>query len=85
MRIFSNASIIFFGGIATVEAIVLNTLWLLFQHPDALARVRADTALTRAAVDEALRMRAPVQSATRHALVDTQVCGTPIAAGAIVN
>ncbi len=80
-----NASIIFFGGISTVEAIILNTLWLLFQHPDVLARVQADTALAAAAVDEALRLRAPVQSATRHALVDTQVRGIPIAAGAIVN
>ena len=76
---------IFFGGISTVEAIILNTLWLLFQHPDVLARVQADTTLAAAAVDEALRMCAPVQSATRHALVDTQVCGIPIAAGAIVN
>lgn len=38
-----NALIIFFGGISTVEALILNTLWALLQHPEALQAVLADS------------------------------------------
>ena len=33
-----NLSIVFFGGISTVEALLLNSLWALFEHPDDLDR-----------------------------------------------
>ena len=80
-----NAMIIFFGGISTVEALTLNTLWSLFAHPDALAAVRADTSLIVPAIDETMRWLSPVQSATRHTLKPVAYRGTLIPANAIVN
>jgi cytochrome P450 len=61
-----NLSIIFFGGISTVEALLLNTLWALFEFPASLARVRSDPALLAPAIEETMRWLSPVQSATRH-------------------
>ncbi|HEV7611529.1 MAG TPA: cytochrome P450 [Steroidobacteraceae bacterium] len=61
-----NLSIIFFGGISTVEALTLNSLWALFEHPDALERVRSNPATIPQAIEETMRWLSPVQSATRH-------------------
>lgn len=80
-----NLSIIFFGGISTVEALILNCLWTLSQHPQWQAAVRADRSLTPAVVEETMRWRSPVQSATRHALEDLDLQGASIKAGEVVN
>jgi cytochrome P450 len=80
-----NALIIFFGGISTVEALSLNTLWALFQHRDTMERVQQDTGLIDHALDETIRWQAPVQSATRHAVSDIEIAGTRIPEGATVN
>jgi cytochrome P450 len=61
-----NLSIIFFGGISTVEALLLNALWALFETPGALDRVRRDTGQIPQAIEETMRWLSPVQSATRH-------------------
>jgi cytochrome P450 len=61
-----NLSIIFFGGISTVEALLLNCLWALFETPDALDRVRRDCGQIPQAIEETMRWLSPVQSATRH-------------------
>ncbi|GAC1433907.1 MAG: hypothetical protein NVSMB6_31370 [Burkholderiaceae bacterium] len=61
-----NLSIIFFGGISTVEALLLNSLWALFEHPMSLEQVRRSPALLAPAVEETMRWLSPVQSATRH-------------------
>ncbi len=61
-----NLSIIFFGGISTVEALLLNCLWALFETPDALDRVRRDSGQIPQAIEETMRWLSPVQSATRH-------------------
>jgi cytochrome P450 len=62
-----NLSIIFFGGISTVEALLLNCLWALLETPGALDRVRSDDAQIPQVVEETMRWLSPVQSATRHA------------------
>jgi cytochrome P450 len=80
-----NASIIFFGGISTVEALILNSLWALFTHPETLARVRADLGLLPRVLDEAIRWLSPVQSATRHVKIDTVYCGVELSAGDTLN
>ncbi len=61
-----NLSIIFFGGISTVEALLLNCLWALFETPGALDRVRRDSGQIPQAIEETMRWLSPVQSATRH-------------------
>jgi cytochrome P450 len=80
-----NALIILFGGISTVEAVVLNIVWSLLTHPATLSRVMADRALLDAAYDETMRWISPVQSATRHTRYDTTIAGVSIPANATVN
>ena len=80
-----NALIILFGGISTVEALILNALYALSMNPGSLARVRADPSILRAVLDETIRWAGPVQSATRHVAHDTQVAGIPLYAGETVN
>jgi cytochrome P450 len=78
-----NASIIFFGGISTVEALVLNTL-----YASAVAKIdlHADDLKTLdAAIEEAIRWLSPVQSATRHVLMDVEINGVWFAPGEAVN
>jgi len=80
-----NALIIFFGGISTVEALILNALWALLTHPEALRRVCANRRLVESALDETMRWMSPVQSATRHVVHDTEIAGVRIEAGTTVN
>jgi cytochrome P450 len=80
-----NALIILFGGISTVEALILNALYALSVNPDSLVRVRAEPSILRAVLDETVRWAGPVQSATRHVAHDTEVGGITLRAGETVN
>lgn len=80
-----NVSIILFGGISTVEALVLNALWALFEHPEVHRRAIADPALIAKVVEETLRWMSPVQSATRHVVRDVEFGGVRFRAGEVVN
>lgn len=84
-EIVRNASIIFFGAISTVEALILNTLYALGSHPVTLAEVACDPKLIPAAVDETMRWLSPVQSATRLVVEPVTIGGVELAAGSIVN
>lgn len=61
-----NLCIVFFGGISTVEALVLNSLWAMFEHADVLERARRDLTVLPQVIEETMRWLSPVQSATRH-------------------
>jgi cytochrome P450 len=80
-----NLSIIFFGGISTVEALLLNCLWALFEHPEALERVQRDHALLPRAIEETMRWMSPVQSATRHVVAAFEWRGIEFAGHETVN
>ena len=80
-----NLSIIFFGGISTVEALILDSLWALFAHPQTLERVRGEPALIPGVIDETIRWLGPVQSATRHTLRDTTHLGVLLTKDSVVN
>ena len=80
-----NVSIIFFGGISTVEALILNTVYALDLHPEARARVVADTSLLPAAIEETMRWLSPVQSATRHVTREIELHGVRLRPGETVN
>jgi len=80
-----NLSIIFFGGISTVEALLLNSLWALFEHPGTLERVRSEPALIAQAIEETMRWLSPVQSATRHVTQAFDWRGIEFAAHDTVN
>jgi cytochrome P450 len=80
-----NVLIILFGGISTVEALILNSLFALSTAPATLESVRANHALIPAALEETMRWSGPVQSATRHVLADTTFAGVGFKTGDIVN
>ena len=80
-----NALIIFFGAISTVEAIILNTFWSLFQHPQDKQKAFADPEYLRAAIQETLRWLSPVQSATRHTRAQVCIGDVVLPAGQTVN
>ncbi len=84
-QICRNALIIFFGGISTVEALLLNTLYALSAQPETLERVRRDTGLIPNAINETIRWLGPVQSATRHVVTEAELHGVVFNAGDTVN
>jgi cytochrome P450 len=61
-----NLAIVFFGGISTVEALVLNSLWAMFEHAEVLENAQRDATILPQVIEETMRWLSPVQSATRH-------------------
>jgi len=80
-----NALILFFGGISTVEALILNSFYALSLQPETLARVRRDAALIPRALNETIRWLGPVQSATRHVAKTSELHGVTFREGDTVN
>jgi cytochrome P450 len=80
-----NLSIVFFGGISTVEALILDSLYALFTHPATYSRVRTEHTLIPAVLEEVMRWLSPVQSAVRHATTDIELGGVQIRAGDTVS
>lgn len=80
-----NAAIIFFGGISTVEALILNAVHALALDPALQARVAADKALIPLVIEETMRWTSPVQSATRHTVAPVTFGDVTFPAGATVN
>lgn len=80
-----NVSIIFFGGISTVEALILNCVYALHQYPEVAKRLRANTGDIPRFLDEVVRWMGPVQSATRHVTRDVTLGEVNFKAGDTVN
>ncbi len=71
----------------SLDTTILGLGHLLFQlgrHPEQWARIRADPELVPRAIDEALRLDAPVRAFSRFAVADYDVAGTTIPRGARV-
>ncbi len=69
------------AGNETTVNLLSSLLLLLLHDPEQLARLRADRSLIPVAVEEALRLEAPVQGSVRVAARDTEVAGTPVSKG----
>jgi len=80
-----NALIIMFGGISTVEALILNAVYGLSTHPDTFERVRTDPSLLPAVIEETVRWKGPVQSAHRYVENQTTIGGITLPKGSIVS
>jgi cytochrome P450 len=73
---------LFVGSFDTTAGIASHAMLTLLQHPDQLARLRADPGLTAGGVEELLRFMANgVTGLLRRAAQDTEIAGRPIAAG----
>jgi cytochrome P450 len=80
-----NLSIIFFGGISTVEALIVSALRQLLIDMPLRKRIDEDRALIPKLLDETMRWAGPVQSATRHVTKPMHFGGIDFAAGDTVN
>lgn len=69
------------AGNETTRNSISGALVALAEHPEQLDRLRADGTLVASAVEEVLRWTTPVTSFMRTAVADTELGGTPIAAG----
>jgi pimeloyl-[acyl-carrier protein] synthase len=72
------------AGHETTVNLIANGMLALLRDPDARARLQADAALARSAVEELLRYDSPVQFTSRHALEDLDVGGRRVRAGETV-
>jgi cytochrome P450 len=72
------------AGAETVTKLVGNGVMTFAEHPDELARLRADPTLAPSAVEEVLRWRAPSQYQGRCCTADRTLHGRTIPAGAPV-
>jgi cytochrome P450 len=72
---------IFTAGHDTTSATLAGTLKALAEHPDVLARVKADLSLVPDLIQEGLRWVAPVKHFMRVALTDYTLSGQTIKAG----
>ena len=69
------------AGNDTSRTMLSSGLLALLEHPEALAELRADPSLIPGAVEEILRWANPLHYFRRTASEDTELAGTPIAAG----
>jgi pimeloyl-[acyl-carrier protein] synthase len=72
------------AGHETTVNLIANGMLALLRDPGARARLQADAALARSAVEELLRYDSPVQFTSRHALEDLDVGGRRVRAGETV-
>ena len=77
----SNAAVLMFGGIETIEGMIANALLHLLSSPAQLALVLADPGLVPAAVEESLRLEPAAAVVDRYATAGTRLGGAEIRAG----
>ncbi|MGW4754793.1 cytochrome P450 [Streptomyces chartreusis] len=81
----SNAAVLMFGGIETVEAMITNALLHLLRDADQLALVRADADLLDGAIEESLRLEPGAAVVDRYATRDTELGPATIRQGELVT
>ncbi|QRN99251.1 cytochrome P450 [Archangium violaceum] len=69
------------AGLETTVHLLSHTLRLLAEHPEVLARVRANRSLIPQLLEEVLRCETPVHSVPRHTTADTELGGVPLPKG----
>jgi cytochrome P450 len=72
------------AGHETTTNLIGNAVICLLDHPDALARLRAEPRLVTSAIEEVLRFRSPVQAVFRVARRDLTLGAHGVPAGALV-
>lgn len=80
-EILSIAYVTLVAGNETTANMLSSLMRLLLENPDQLARIRADRKLIPNAVEEALRLEAPVQGSVRRVREDTEFGDVPMGEG----
>ena len=73
-----NLSALLIGGNLTTTDLIGNGVWLLLNHPDQLALLKADPGLAAATVEEILRYESPVAITNRVVSAPREVGGCPM-------
>jgi cytochrome P450 len=73
------------AGAETTYRSSSNLLFGLLTHPDQLDAVRRDRSLVPQAIEEGLRWEPPLTGIARFCTEETEVCGTLVPAGAVVQ
>ncbi len=73
------------AGHETTTNLIGNGIAALLEHPDALARLRAEPGLIESAVEEFLRFESSNQLGNRRAVADTEIGGAAVPAGTLVT
>jgi cytochrome P450 len=84
-EIFGFLRILLPAGVETTYRSSGNLLYALLNHPEQLQAVAADHSLIPQAIEEGLRWEPPILFLLRECVKDTEVCGTPIPRGAVIN
>jgi cytochrome P450 len=72
------------AGSETTTNLINNAILCFIEHPDQLARLRAEPDLLPSAIEEVLRYRSPLQAVFRQTTRDVEVHGTVIPARKLV-
>jgi pimeloyl-[acyl-carrier protein] synthase len=80
----ATSLLLLIAGHETTTNLIGNGMLALLQHPDELARLRAEPALLKGAIEEMLRYDSPVQGTARVPLDDVEIGGVAIGKGALV-
>ncbi|KWU23379.1 cytochrome [Burkholderia cenocepacia] len=83
-EIISNVLLMFVAGFETTGGMMGNALIALHQHPEQLAKLRANPALISSAVSECMRYDSSVHAVQRTALEDVEVAGIQLKKGTLV-
>ncbi len=79
-----NIRLLFMAGHETTVNLIGNALVALFNHPEELAKLKAQPSLMPQAVEEFLRFDSSVQQLPRVAQEDVEIAGQSILAGEMV-
>jgi len=83
-ELLATAILLLLAGHETTTNLIGNGTLALLQHPDELARLRADPELLKSAIEEMLRFDSPVQGTMRAALQPVEFGGVTLDKGALV-
>jgi cytochrome P450 len=84
-QVISFATLLLAAGSETTTNLIGNAMLALFDNPEQLARVQADSKLIPDLVEEALRFDSPIQMTMRITTRDCELAGVPIRRGAVVG
>lgn len=80
-EIITQCDLLLVAGNVTTTDLIGNGVRALLQHPEQLAKLRADRQLIEKAVEEMLRFDSPVTNSGRVSHADTEVAGCPVHKG----
>jgi cytochrome P450 len=80
-EIVGTCRLLLVAGHETTTNLIGNTVLTLLEHPEALARLRAEPELIPSTIEEVIRFRSPIQFHMRKATCDVELGGQLIQAG----